>query len=257
MPVFASDHVGCCMVHIVMYSCIFQYKYFSYGFDSLRRLLRLECSSMTDSCGTSDLEIDTMGQNVAQNSVVCPVVLGWDVLEWDRLQKWKFTVLGSFRPSQSDVCCEVGGGCDPWLHGTLSEVGRTAWTVSYFRPNPAVGRKRTTGKTDSPSHLDGHILALLPCCHPHLELSSFHCLLLQLSWLLQKLCWSLGQPLPIIPPPPPPPPPTCSHATPHPPQTFAQLGLPHCYYYYYEDCFAKLNQLWSVWASVSDLKQQR
>ena len=112
---------------------------------------------MTDSCGTSELEIDTTGQNVAQNSVDCPVVLGWDVLEWDRLQKWKFMVLGSFRPSQSDVCCEVGGGCDPWLHGTLSEVGRTgrtAWTVSCFRPNPTVGRKRTTGKTDSPSHLD-------------------------------------------------------------------------------------------------------
>ena len=164
-----------------------------------------------------------MGQNVAQNSVVCPVVLGWDVLEWDRLQKWKFTMLGSFRPSQSEVCCEVGGGCDPWLHGTLSEVGRTAWTVSYFRPNPAVGRKRTTGKTDSPSHLDRHILAPLPCRHPHLELSSFHCLLLQLSWLLQKLCWSLGQPLPI--PPPSPPLPNVLPCHPPPPTDFCSAGL--------------------------------
>ena len=184
---------------------------------------------MTDSCGTSELEIDTMGQNVAQNSVDCPIVLGWDVLEWDRLQKWKFMVLGSFRLSQSDVCCEVGGGCDPWLHGTLSEVGRTgrtAWTVSCFRPNPTVGRKRTTGKTDSPSHLDGHILALLPCCHPHLELSSFHRLLLQLSWLLQKLCWSLGQPLSQSYPPPTSPP----QRAPMPPPTPHRLLLSWAYH---------------------------
>ena len=171
---------------------------------------------------------------------------------------WCWGVSCRFMPSQSDVCCEVGGGCDLWLSEVVG-TRRIAWTVSYFRPNPTVGHKRTTRKTDSPSHLDGHILALLPCCHPRPELSSFHCLLLQLPWLLQKLCWRLGEPLSKSYPLPSPPPPNMlpCHPPAPTPHRLAQLGLPQYCYYYYEDCFAKLNQLWSMWASASDLKQQR